>query len=93
MKLHSYRSRSFRAIKPVSDYILIPSATGDSFYYLCPTCRILLPREYMHFCDHCGQHLGWITYLPCRRKTFHIPGSQDIADPSRENAVPPAVQK
>lgn len=84
MKMHSRRNRrslrrSARKIKPVLDYTLIPSDMGDSLYYLCPTCRIPLPREYMHFCDHCGQHLGWITHLRCRRKTPHDPGSQEIA--------------
>ena len=32
---------------------------GESIYYLCPGCGIPLPREYMHYCDCCGQKLEW----------------------------------
>ena len=31
---------------------------GD-MYPLCPRCGHLLEREYMRFCDNCGQRLGW----------------------------------
>ena len=56
---------------PVVDHVLIPSFNGDSLYYLCPNCKILLPREHMHYCDNCGQHLCWIIHLPCHRKSIH----------------------
>ena len=46
-------------VKPVTEHIVLPSAHGPSLYYLCPNCKILLPREYMRFCDCCGQRLGW----------------------------------
>lgn len=31
---------------------------GDS-YPICPRCDSTVDREYMNFCDRCGQHLGW----------------------------------
>lgn len=31
---------------------------GDS-YPICPRCDCSLDREYINFCDRCGQHLGW----------------------------------
>ena len=31
---------------------------GD-LYPVCPRCRITVDREYMKFCDRCGQRLGW----------------------------------
>jgi hypothetical protein len=31
---------------------------GDC-YPVCPRCRITIEREYMSFCDRCGQRLGW----------------------------------
>lgn len=31
---------------------------GDS-YPICPRCGCTMDREYMNFCDRCGQHLGW----------------------------------
>lgn len=29
---------------------------------VCPRCKITVEREYMHFCDRCGQKLGWRNY-------------------------------
>lgn len=31
-------------------------------YYICPRCRITLDREFVSYCDRCGQHLGWREY-------------------------------
>lgn len=28
-------------------------------YPRCPRCRILIDREYMQYCSHCGQALNW----------------------------------
>ena len=28
-------------------------------YPVCPRCRRILDREYMYFCDRCGQNLMW----------------------------------
>lgn len=33
-------------------------ASGD-IYAVCPKCGISLTREYMAFCDVCGQKLNW----------------------------------
>lgn len=33
-------------------------ARGDS-YPVCPSCRRSLDREYVDFCDRCGQRLDW----------------------------------
>ena len=54
------------------------SATADSYrtsmevthlrkyrataYYICPRCSITLEREFMAYCDRCGQRLGWKHY-------------------------------
>ena len=34
---------------------------GDS-YPICPRCDISIDREYMSFCDRCGQRLSWKIY-------------------------------
>lgn len=34
---------------------------GDS-YPVCPKCGLTLEREYMNFCDRCGQKLDWKGY-------------------------------
>lgn len=31
-------------------------------YPVCPSCRSSLDREYMAFCDRCGQRLAWGHY-------------------------------
>ena len=46
-------------MRPVTEHMIVRSSLGESLYYLCPGCSIFLPREYMRFCDCCGQRLGW----------------------------------
>lgn len=46
----------FRTPKPVAEILLLEH--GDS-YPVCPRCSISLDREYMNFCDRCGQRLDW----------------------------------
>ena len=31
-------------------------------YYICPRCSITMEREFMAYCDRCGQRLGWKNY-------------------------------
>ena len=33
--------------------------SGDS-YPMCPRCDCTLEREYVRFCDRCGQRLSWM---------------------------------
>lgn len=48
---------SYRVPMEVQAIRLLPG--GDS-YPICPRCGITLDREYMAYCDRCGQHLGWV---------------------------------
>lgn len=32
---------------------------NGSMFPVCPRCRRSLDREYMNFCDRCGQRLDW----------------------------------
>lgn len=50
---------SYRIRRPV---VQIRVYHGSEAYPMCPRCRICLDREYMGFCDRCGQHLGWKIY-------------------------------
>ena len=34
---------------------------GNS-YPVCPRCNRTIEREYMRYCDRCGQHLNWTTF-------------------------------
>ena len=36
-------------------------------YYVCPRCNVTVEREFMAFCDRCGQHLGWKDYKKARK--------------------------
>ena len=31
-------------------------------YYICPRCNITMEREFMAYCDRCGQCLNWKNY-------------------------------
>ena len=31
-------------------------------FYICPRCRVTLEREFMSYCDRCGQCLDWKQY-------------------------------
>ena len=34
----------------------------DTRYYICPRCNITMEREFMAYCDRCGQCLNWKQY-------------------------------
>lgn len=65
----------YRMKMPVTEVMLFPD--GNS-YYVCPRCHITMEREFMHFCDRCGQRLDWKGYkkarivYPDQRNTLHI---------------------
>lgn len=48
---------SFRRPMPVVEAVRF--SPGEFPYPRCPRCRLTLDREYMHFCDRCGQRLDW----------------------------------
>lgn len=31
-------------------------------YYVCPRCNVTMDREFMRYCDRCGQRLDWKGY-------------------------------
>lgn len=43
---------------PVTQKRIYPTAT----YSVCPNCCTTLDREYMAYCDRCGQRLSWNVY-------------------------------
>ena len=34
----------------------------DTDYCICPRCNTTMEREFMHYCDRCGQCLCWKDY-------------------------------
>ena len=55
---------SYRLQMPVTEVMVFPDGNG---YYVCPRCHITVEREFMSFCDRCGQHLGWKGYKKARK--------------------------
>ncbi len=47
---------SYRIPLPVTKIIVYADNTA---YPLCPRCESALEREYVFFCDQCGQKLNW----------------------------------
>ena len=54
---------SFRLGMQVTEVMVIPSGLyGETGYYVCPRCSITMEREFMAYCDRCGQRLDWKHY-------------------------------
>lgn len=47
---------AYRTPLPVTKVIV---HTHGNTYPVCPRCAMTLEREYMSFCDRCGQKLNW----------------------------------
>lgn len=50
---------SYRFALRVTEEVMFKCPEGKTGYFVCPKCKELLPREYMGFCDYCGQRLDW----------------------------------
>lgn len=61
----------YRLKMPVTEVMLFPDGNG---YYLCPRCHVTMEREFMNFCDRCGQRLGWKGY---KKATVVYPGQRN----------------
>lgn len=48
---------SYRIALPVTKIVQFPPRWSS--YPICPRCEQSIEREYMHFCDRCGQKLNW----------------------------------
>lgn len=48
---------TYRIERPVTQIVQYP--TYGHWFPLCPRCKISLEREYVSFCDRCGQKLNW----------------------------------
>lgn len=62
LKLFSGYRKEWR----IEEIVVFPNGMG---YYVCPRCRMTLEREFIAYCDRCGQHLGWKGYR--KAKVIH----------------------
>ena len=61
---------SYRVPMMVDEAIIYRKAFTDDLYYRCPRCQTFLARDFMAYCDRCGQCLNWSDYKKARRKYF-----------------------
>lgn len=55
-KITTEEAMSYRIPMQVVRILVLRNNTS---YPVCPRCNITLDREYMNFCDRCGQKLSW----------------------------------
>ena len=63
---------AYRTPMMVNEAIVYRKAFGDDIYYYCPRCQRTLDREFLAYCDRCGQCLNWNEYRKAKR-TYHKP--------------------
>lgn len=61
---------TYRVPMMVKDMVSFYHFPEDVVYYRCPRCQELLPREFMTYCDRCGQCLDWREYRKARQTYF-----------------------
>ena len=49
----------YRRPMQVREIMVFPDMRGRPSMAVCPRCGITIEREYVAYCDHCGQCLGW----------------------------------
>ena len=63
---------TYRTPMMVDKAVIIRKAFYDDLYYCCPRCQIFLARDFMAYCDRCGQCLDWSEYRKAKC-TYHRP--------------------
>ena len=53
---------SYRAPMRVTELMAFESWQRKDYYYVCPRCKVTIEREFMAYCDRCGQCLDWKGY-------------------------------
>ena len=63
---------TYRTPMMVDEAIIYRKAFGYDIYYCCPRCQNTLERDFVAYCDRCGQCLDWSEYRKAKR-TYHRP--------------------
>ena len=53
---------SYRTPRMVTQLRVAMEICGETGFYVCPRCDISLDREFMLYCNNCGQRLNWRDY-------------------------------
>lgn len=62
--------------KPMDVHAIHVLYNGDA-YPICPRCLQHLDREYMSFCNSCGQNLCWARFDKCKAVRLLITASDN----------------
>ena len=54
------RELGFRRAMTVKEVVFFSPSVGA--FPRCPRCHLTMDREYMSFCDRCGQKLDWTNF-------------------------------
>ena len=57
-----FENFSYRTPRMVTQLRVIMEICGETGFYVCPRCDISLDREFMAYCNNCGQKLDWRNY-------------------------------
>ena len=66
-------SAGFRFPMSVTEVMAFETFHGKTGYYVCPRCSTTMEREFVSYCDRCGQHLSWKGY---RKAKVVYPGKK-----------------
>ncbi len=58
---------SFRCQKRIFEYQIL---NNNALFYICPSCRSTIEREYIRYCVNCGQHLSWHGTKKCAKEVY-----------------------
>lgn len=61
---------TYRTPMMVNEAMIFCKAFTDDLYYRCPRCQTFLARDFIAYCDRCGQCLDWRDYKKARRTYF-----------------------
>ena len=53
---------AYRRPLRVRELMVCAGGRPEDSYYVCPRCRVTMEREFMQYCDRCGQCLDWSRY-------------------------------
>ena len=57
---------SYRHGMRVRELMVFKSWRPETSFYVCPRCGITMEREFMKYCDRCGQCLDWTMHAQAK---------------------------
>lgn len=70
----------YRTERLVREVVVVRNFLSETGYYVCPRCDCLLDREFVRFCDRCGQRLNWQFYLHAKIRRISPESCSEIPE-------------